>query len=59
MLHVGRSIPVSITLKNIIEKTFPEEYAERAAEEGHGGAAEGGTTPLPLFVMSPVLPGEP
>ena len=57
-MHVGRSIPVSITLKNILEKTFPEEYEDRRREEGHGAAAPGERAPLPLFVMSPMLPGK-
>ena len=56
---MGRSIPVSITLKNILEKTFPEEYAARRQEEGHGAPAPGENAALPLFVMSPMLPGQP
>ena len=59
VLHVGRSIPVCITLKNVIEKSFPEEYEARAEEEAHGGGGgpAGDTAHLPLFVMAPVLPG--
>jgi len=98
VLHVGQ-LPVSIVLKNILEKSFPEEYDMRRCEEtnaasfnfvsalgGSGGGNVGGgtgvnnnstaggvnnsirgrtsatttstTNVLPLFVMSPMLPGE-
>lgn len=61
VLHVGRQLPITITLQNIIEKSFPEEYALRQAEalvleEQH--QAGGPETPLPLFVMSCMMPGE-
>jgi len=72
VLHVARELPVSITLKNILAKAFPEEYTQRLAEEaaatatpaaaglaraGSGGGG-GSSATLPLFVMSTVLPGE-
>jgi Lon protease-like protein len=91
VLHVGQ-LPVSIVLKNILEKSFPEEYELRRSEETNAAsfnfvapldgcgnldstaaaAAAGGvntttgvrttttstTNVLPLFVMSPMLPGE-
>ena len=62
VLHVGRDLPVTVTLKNILEKSFPVEYAQRRAEEQadlssqlEGGAAAEG--PVPLFVMSCLMPG--
>ncbi len=89
VLHVGQ-LPVSIVLKNILERSFPEEYEMRRAEEMNAasfnfvsssaaadtdngnnnsrsstdGFARMTTTTtttanvLPLFVMSPMLPGE-
>lgn len=58
MLHVGRELPVTVTLKRILERCFPEEYAARELEEcGPGGCSED-EPPLPLFVMSALLPGE-
>jgi Lon protease-like protein/tetratricopeptide (TPR) repeat protein len=60
VLHAVGQIPVSIVLKNILERSFPDDYLARAEEEeeevGAGAAHESPT--LPLFVMSPVLPGE-
>lgn len=46
----------SVTLKNIIEKTFPEEYAERKAE--NDSLINLGVDLLPLFVMDVILPCE-
>ena len=60
VLHVGRKLPITITLQNIIEKSFPEEYALRKAEEAaqeQGHQPGGPETPLPLFVMSCMMPG--
>ena len=58
---MGRSLPVTVTLQKIIEKSFPEEHAQRKAEalalEEHN-KADGPETPLPLFVMSCMMPGE-
>lgn len=60
VLHVGRTLPITVTLQKIIEKSFPEEYAQRKAEalalEEHN-KADGPETPLPLFVMSCMMPG--
>lgn len=62
VLHVGRELPVTVILKALLEKSFPGEYEERRREESVAGAGEDGeggqAAPLPLFVMSPVLPGE-
>lgn len=58
VLHAVGQLPVSIVLKNIIERSFPEEYAERAAEEAAEAGAAQAASVLPLFVMSPMLPGE-
>jgi hypothetical protein len=49
---VGRDLPVSITLKNILQKCFPEEYAQRDEEEAEDAAAAAAATRLPLFVMT-------
>ena len=48
------SIVSSVTLKNIIQKNFPEEYAERKQE--HDGLIKAGVDLLPLFVMDVVIP---
>lgn len=65
VLHVARELPVTITLKNLLEHTFSGEYEARGAEEAElaaaarpGGGGAAGAAPLPLFVMSPMLPGE-
>jgi hypothetical protein len=44
----------SVTLKSIIQKNFPEEYAERKQE--HDSLVNIGVDMLPLFVMDVVLP---
>lgn len=51
-----RTCAISVTLKNIIEKTFPEEYAERKAE--NDSLINLGVDLLPLFVMDVILPCE-
>ena len=58
---MGRKLPVTITLQNIIEKSFPVELAVRKAEVAameQAHQAGGPETPLPLFVMSCMMPGE-
>ncbi|KAJ9568297.1 hypothetical protein OSB04_004263 [Centaurea solstitialis] len=45
---------LSVTLKNIIERNFPVEYAERKLE--HDSLTNMGPDLLPLFVMDVVLP---
>ena len=55
--HVGRELPVTMVLANILEKAFPAEYAERRAETQGLGQSPGQESPLPLFVMSCILPG--
>ena len=57
VLHVGQ-LPVSIVLKNILERGFPEEYEARRREEIEAAGASGEAALLPLFVMNPMLPGE-
>ena len=32
VLHLTQDLPVSVTLKNIIQRSFPEEYKERQQE---------------------------
>jgi len=64
LLHIGSDIPVTRVLANILQKAFPQEYKERAAEEAAARAAEvaagqgEATFTLPLFVMSTLMPGE-
>ncbi|XXG44408.1 hypothetical protein AAC387_Pa01g4223 [Persea americana] len=45
---------ISVTLNNIIQKNFPEEYAERKSE--HDSLINLGVDLMPLFVMDVVLP---
>lgn len=49
-----RTCSISVTLKNIIQKNFPEEYAERKQEQD--GLINAGVDLLPLFVMDVVIP---
>ncbi|XP_052732984.1 uncharacterized protein LOC108331747 isoform X2 [Vigna angularis] len=49
-----RTCSISVTLKNIIQKNFPEEYAERKQEQD--GLTNTGVDLLPLFVMDVVIP---
>lgn len=49
-----KTYSTSVTLKNIIQKNFPEEYAERKSE--HDNLANIGVDLMPLFVMDVVLP---
>ncbi|XP_057836643.2 uncharacterized protein LOC131046863 isoform X3 [Cryptomeria japonica] len=54
LLLSPRTYPLSVTLNNIIQKNFPEEYAERKAEQD--ALTHPGIHMLPLFVMDIVLP---
>ncbi|XP_004500017.1 uncharacterized protein [Cicer arietinum] len=54
LLISPRTCSISVTLKNIIQKNFPEEYAERKQE--HDSLVNVGADTLPLFVMDVVLP---
>ncbi|XP_027167352.1 LON peptidase N-terminal domain and RING finger protein 3 isoform X2 [Coffea eugenioides] len=49
-----RTCATSVTLNNIIQKNFPEEYAERRSE--HESLTNPGVDLLPLFVMDVILP---
>ncbi|XP_057951850.1 uncharacterized protein LOC131146323 [Malania oleifera] len=49
-----RTCAISLVLNNIIQKNFPEEYAERKSE--HDSLTKFGVDILPLFVMDVVLP---
>ncbi|KAJ6827828.1 LON peptidase N-terminal domain and RING finger protein 1 isoform X1 [Iris pallida] len=49
-----RTYPISVTLNNIIQRSFPEEYAERKSE--HESLTHLGVDLMPLFVMDVVLP---
>ena len=44
----------SVTLNNIIEKNFPQEYAERKLE--HDSLTNYGADSIPLFVMDVIVP---
>lgn len=47
-------VSASVTLNNIIQKNFPEEYAERRTE--HQSLTNLGVDLMPLFVMDVVIP---
>ncbi|KAL6995160.1 hypothetical protein U1Q18_005295 [Sarracenia purpurea var. burkii] len=49
-----RACAISVTLNNIIQKNFPEEYTERKME--HDGLTNYGADLIPLFVMDVILP---
>ncbi|XP_051115768.1 uncharacterized protein LOC127240940 isoform X2 [Andrographis paniculata] len=49
-----RTCAISVTLNNIIQKNFPEEYAERKSEQDSLTCF--GVDLLPLFVMDVILP---
>lgn len=55
VLHVGQEIPVTLVLRQLIEKSFPEEYEARRREERR--LSSDAELLLPLFVMSLILPG--
>lgn len=54
LLISPRTCSISVTLKSIIQKNFPEEYAERKQE--NDSLVNIGVDMLPLFVMDVVLP---
>lgn len=49
-----RTCTISVTLNSIIERNFPQEYAERKLE--HESLTNMGPDLIPLFVMDVVLP---
>ncbi|GJZ81261.1 lon peptidase N-terminal domain and RING finger protein 1-like protein [Tanacetum coccineum] len=49
-----RTCAISVTLNSIIERNFPQEYAERKLE--HESLTNMGPDLLPLFVMDVVMP---
>ncbi|XP_071689729.1 uncharacterized protein [Rutidosis leptorrhynchoides] len=49
-----RTCAISVTLNSIIERNFPQEYAERKLE--HQSLTNMGPDLIPLFVMDVVLP---
>lgn len=53
-LHDIQLVFTSVTLSNIIQKNFPEEYAERKSE--NEGLTNFGVDLMPLFVMDVVIP---
>lgn len=56
LLISPRTCAISVTLNNIVKKTFPEEYAERKLE--NESLTNPGGDFMPLFVMDVVLPCE-
>ncbi|XP_054822789.1 uncharacterized protein LOC129321082 isoform X3 [Prosopis cineraria] len=54
LLISPRTCSISVTLKNIIQKNFPEEYAKRKQE--HDSLTNFGVDLIPLFVMDVVMP---
>lgn len=58
VLHVGSQLPVTRTLATLLEKCHPEEYKARREEEQLAAPSETAACPLPLFVMSLLLPGQ-
>ncbi|KAJ6765136.1 43KDA POSTSYNAPTIC PROTEIN-RELATED [Salix koriyanagi] len=49
-----RTCSISVTLNNIIQRNFPEEYAERKSENDR--LTNFGVDLIPLFVMDAVIP---
>jgi Lon protease-like protein len=57
ILHFSADHPVNITLKNIIEKNFPEEYKKRASEVANENQQT--EQNMPLFLLNiTVFPGQ-
>ena len=56
--YAGFDLPVNTVMKKILERSFPEEYQMRREEEMLAGTTSDTPTALPLFVMSPMIPGE-
>eukprot|EP01113_Clastostelium_recurvatum_P025609 TRINITY_DN3082_c0_g1_i4.p1 TRINITY_DN3082_c0_g1~~TRINITY_DN3082_c0_g1_i4.p1 ORF type:complete len:554 (+),score=125.73 TRINITY_DN3082_c0_g1_i4:183-1844(+) len=61
VLHYGgsRDMPISITLKAIIEKNFPDEYKARVDEAEEDLLGGGSASSMPLFLLNTVVfPGQ-
>lgn len=61
VLHAGDNVPVNRVLSNVLQRCFASEYEERKNEETSFSLTqhpESEDIILPLFVMSPLLPGE-
>lgn len=58
---MGRQLPVTVALANVLERSFPEEYEARRLETRLAADSESaaGEAAIPLFVMSCVMPGAP
>ncbi|XP_077224075.1 zinc finger (C3HC4-type RING finger) family protein [Tasmannia lanceolata] len=54
LLISPKTCSISVTLKNVIQKNFPVEYAERKSE--HDSLTNLSVDSIPLFVMDVVLP---
>jgi len=57
-LHLTQELVISVTLKNLIQGSFPEEYAERLQETAGLNSSQSGQSILPLFVLTTLMPGE-
>lgn len=58
VLHLGPDPPVTVVLRALLQRSFPREYEARGIEEAQEPAGAEQGAQLPLFVMSPMLPGE-
>lgn len=50
-------MPITVTLKAVLQHSFPQEYAQRREEECQHMGQPDDQAPVPLFVMSCLLPG--
>mmetsp|Transcript_39169 Transcript_39169/g.110907 ORF Transcript_39169/g.110907 Transcript_39169/m.110907 type:complete len:517 (+) Transcript_39169:175-1725(+) len=61
VLHVGNRLPVTVVLKSLLQRNFPDRYEARRLQEEEAAriseAAETATA-VPMFVMSSILPHE-
>lgn len=58
VVHLTQNLVVSVTLKNLVQRSFPEEYEERLRETAGLDNTESGHTILPFFVLTTLMPGE-
>eukprot|EP00210_Caulerpa_lentillifera_P008558 g8163.t1 len=60
VIHVGRTLPISVTLNNLVSQLFTEEVKERESELAtvSGTLTEQEMSYLPVFVLFTLFPGE-